>query len=188
MKKILFSLFVFFGIAGFGFTSDGNLIPEGSFEILNAAGNPEGWKLPDPNWYKNFGGKVRIINEEGDNFLQIESDGMDKLLRASFKVTIPDNVARLRLSYRIRADVRDVASNEDKKGVGVQVARWWGNNEKEEAKWGGADWVTASTGGWVDKEFEFDVPAGMTTLRIDIGIRNASAIADFNDIQLVPVN
>lgn len=164
-----------------------NLVPEGSFEIFDAAGNPEGWKMPNPAWYKNFGGEVSVVSEEGDNFLRIKSEGMDKLLRASFLIQIPENTYSLRLSYRVRANVSDVAPN-DGKGVGVMIARWWGTPEKEEFKWGGGDFITESTSGWQDKEFELEVPSGVTTLRIDIGVRNANAEGDFNDIVVEPIN
>lgn len=162
-----------------------NLLPEGNFEILDSGGMPEGWRLPDPNWAKNFGGKVSVESEEGDNFLRLESEGLDKLFQASFKVDLPPDVLRVRLSYRMRADIREVAEN-DGKGVGVTVIRWWGNAEKEQAKYAHTNWVTVSTPGWTEQEFLLDVPEGMTTLTVYPAIRFASAVADFDDIVIEP--
>lgn len=160
-----------------------NLLPEGNFEILNHVGMPEGWKLPDPRWYRGFGGNVTVEQEEGNNFLRLESAGMDKLFEASFTVDLPPEARSIRLSYRVRAEVRDVSPN-DGSGVGVTLIRWWGNEEKKQARYAHTDWITSTTPGWVEKEDFLTVPEGMTKLTVYPAIRHASAIADFDDITI----
>lgn len=158
-------------------------MPEGSFEILER-GAPEGWKMPDPNWYKNFRGEVSIKSEKGNRYLRLVSPVLNQLLAATYVLPITEDMKRLRLSYRVRAEIKELASN-DGSGVGVAIFPWWGNVESETAQFAGAQFLTQSTKGWVSKEIDLEVPKGATSLSLSVGIKQTDGIAEFDDISVV---
>lgn len=159
-----------------------NLMPEGSFEILER-GVPEGWKMPDPNWYKNFRGAVAIKTEKGSRFLRLECPVLNTLLGASYTIPLTEDMKRLRLSYRVRAEIKETAPN-DGSGVGVAILPWWDNTEAMSTKFAGAEFITKSTRGWVSKEVDLDVPKGISALTLTAGIKQTDGIADFDDISV----
>ncbi len=159
-----------------------NLMPEGSFELLER-GLPEGWKMPDPNWYKNFRGEATVKTEKGNRYLHLVCPVLNQLLGANYTFPITEDMQRLRLSYRVRAEIKELATN-DGTGVGVALLPWWGNVETTQAQFGGAEWITESTKDWVSKKVELDVPKGATVLTLTVGIKAADAIADFDDVSV----
>ena len=81
-----------------------NLLPNGSFETLDAQGNPAGWEMRALN--------TRIVAEgSGNHYLVSDPKSPDALPWASTTVAIPAGSGRLRVSARMR--VRNLTTGKE---------------------------------------------------------------------------
>lgn len=164
----------------------GNLWPEGTMEIPGGQGLAEGFRYPDPNWLKGFGAAVTVENENGNRFIRVNMPRPEQLIACSFEIPVPEGAASLRVTWRMRATVRQVSTKDEPGGCGVcLIASWYaaprGPGERG-YQFGGMQSVKESTTGWVKKETILAVPPGKKFLTIQFGTKSVAATADFDDL------
>lgn len=164
----------------------GNLLPEGSMEIPGDQGLAEGFHYPDPNWLKGFGAAVTVENENGNRFIRVNMPQPEQLIACTFEIPVPEGASSLRVTWRVRATVRQLPTGDEPGGSGVcLIASWYtaprGPGERG-YKFGGMQSVKESTNGWVNKESILPVPPGKKFISFQFGTKSVAATADFDDI------
>jgi hypothetical protein len=166
----------------------GNLLPEGSMEISGDMGMAEGFTYPDPNWLKSFAAAVSVENENGNRFIRVDMPRAEQLIACSVEIPVPEGATSLRLSWRVRALVKQLSPKDDPGGRGVcMIATWYDKPPSigdRGYKFCGMWKEAESTRGWVARQATLAVPAGKKFLAIQFGTKNAAAIADFDDIMI----
>jgi len=187
MQRILLNLLVpsYLALAS-AQASTGNLFPEGSMEIPGDQGVAEGFTYPDPNWLKGFGGRVTVENEDANRFIRVNMPKPEQLIACGFEIPVPEGAKSLRVTWRMRATVRELSNKDIHGGLGVVlIASWYAKPRSigdRGYKFGGLTAVQETTAGWVQKETILEVPEGKKFIAIAFGTKSTSAIADFDDI------
>jgi len=82
---------------------DGNLFPEGAFEMETNQGVPEGWAIPDKNDRPWKGGAVvSIETEEGGHFARLTTVAAFNFVSISAAVPVPEGKKKINVSARMR--------------------------------------------------------------------------------------
>ncbi len=155
-------------------------------EIPGEQGVAEGFTYPDPNWLKGFGAKTNVENEDGNRFIRVNMPKPEQLIGCGFEIPVPAGAKSLRVTWRMRATVRELSKKDEPGGLGVVlIATWYAKPRSigdRGYKFGGMTAVTETTAGWVRKEAILEVPEGKKFISITFGTKSTSAIADFDDI------
>jgi hypothetical protein len=150
-----------------------NVIVNGTFDTVDASGNPSGW-----------------IMSEG---YKVQRDGTNNVLHASGKVPgwasmsqdvlIPTKARTVTVSGRVRGTVtgRDAAKSQGVPGLFIAC------NFLDQNEAGTKDWIMLDGGSdkeWKNVTFTQKIPDDMKILRVGLNLKYVSGEFDFDDIEV----
>jgi hypothetical protein len=157
-----------------------NLLPEGTFEILDDKGEPAAWTIPHPSYRESIGAQFELVTEGEAKFARLTSTLADKSIHISATVPLPENAGKVTISYRTRC--RDIVPAETPEWASVRLGGGFAGESGEDLGYLRiSKSQRAATPDWVTISETFDVPAGAKTLRLQPGIYFCTGSADFDD-------
>ena len=151
--------------------------PEGTFEQVDAKGNPLGWNLTDSKFMK-------LVEENGNRFLRIENNTAPKdYVTISNRFKLDPAWERIRVSVRLRGRNLKPGSQP------WNEARLWCVFEDENGKEVGTGPLPAlkKDSDWVAFSEKAKVPPGAVYLKLTPAMLSTLGVADFDDIVVEPL-
>jgi len=169
-----------------------NIFSEGSFDIFGESRLlPIGWNLPDKHdrpWQAGFRAEI-VRGESGTRELRIVSPDSTGFTGANARLTLPENIERLRVSYRILAKNIEIGEeNPGGNGAGVFLRFLDESGKPLPALGWVAGMIVATNTEWSEREQIYSVPAAAKELTIEVIFRNATGEIRVDDIEVVPVS
>lgn len=173
---------------------DGNLFPEGAFEMETTDSAPEGWGIPnklDLPW--KAGAILDVIEESEGKFARIttvpEYPGFYAL---SATLPIPEGVTKFKYSIKMRCKMEKVKADwtgyqlhigfATEQGTGPGTRGFNVENSKNIMS------ITENIDEWETKEGEIVCPPNAKFLAITIMINGMLGTFDLDDLKIYPVN
>jgi hypothetical protein len=170
-----------------------NLLPEGSFELLNADGDPEAWVLPNKNdrpWLA--GVTARIEQENNSHYLRITTNPEFPGFYSLFTVVPwePEGKSKVRVSARLRANIQDKPEapwRGFRAHVGFSREQGSGRNWTMEGdrRLDGLD-IQDTTADWVPATDSRAVPEGTKFICIQFIVGGMTGTFDVDDVVVTP--
>lgn len=163
-----------------------NLLPEGSFEVLDDEGRPQLFSLPHPNYQASIGAEVKIEREGENRFLRLIAHRPGTVVHFAASIPVPPSARALRIKFRVRSTDFERAPEPAWSSVRMGGAFLDAAGQPIHP---GYLRVTRSvkgnTGGeWVTLEETLTVPEGAARIRVQPGIYYGQGTVDFDDIEV----
>jgi len=171
-----------------------NLLANGGFEQRDSnSGVPKGWTFMVSDNQTAASLEGRPINTEtnlGNTVLKIFRPELTGTTICETRVSIPEGVKRVRVSFRYKSDLLTLGAPEHNgNGAGIYVYLDKARGQPEDhvcVRWVGGMMTTAWQE-WSRVEREFDVPATHHELRLHLIFLGACGTFYYDDVEVVPV-
>jgi hypothetical protein len=169
-----------------------NLFPEGSCEILNSDGLPEGFIFPDKNDKPWLGGNTASVQQaDGKHFVHfVNSEAFPYFNKIRIPLPVPDGAKKITVSGRFRADFK--RANTDCPWYGYHVHLVFGSKPSEAGEFPDAaklaDQMIINIDqptDWGQQEGSLPVPAGAKYMVVQIMLSGYVGKFDFGDIKVI---
>jgi hypothetical protein len=158
-----------------------NLLPEGTFEVLNDKGEPLAWTIPHPSYQQSIGAKFELVTEGEAKFARMTASQADKSIHIAAVIPLPENSTKVTVSYRTRC--RDIIPAQTPEWASVRLGGGFaGEDGKDLGYLRISKSQRSATPDWVTVTDTFSVPAGAKTLLVQPGIYFCTGSADFDDL------
>jgi serine/threonine protein kinase len=160
-------------------------VVEGPNALVNGAIDPAadgtgvtGWFLHD-----RFKQQTQFLTEDGNRFVRLTNDDPAKTVFLDQRIHVEPNWRTVTVSARMRASNFKAGANPAHDGRVAFAFR--DANDKRVGNWPPVPCVKEDSG-WTERVVTADVPAGATSIYIQLAVFNAIGSVDFDDVKVVP--